>query len=184
MKISTRELVLGWLTMVTVLLGITYWLGLPKADEWKNAIKAGDALELRKKEAQHLIGGREDINQRFDVLRQSLPKHPAGKDVTAELLITLERTAQQHGLVLLRREPEQERSVGDLYEVAINCTWEGELDALTHFLYALQVQGAILDIRQLSATPGPGGPGRLKGNFTVDCAYSRESSAPPQASEK
>ena len=85
MKISTRELVLGWLTMVTVLLGITYWLGLPKADEWKNAIKAGDALELRKKEAQHLIGGREDINQRFDVLRQSLPKHPAGKDVTAEL---------------------------------------------------------------------------------------------------
>lgn len=182
MKFSTRELVLGWVTGVTVLLGVTYWLGQPKAQEWKNAIKARDGLAMRKKEAEHLIGGREDINRRFDAMREQLPKHPAGKDVTAELLITLERTAQQHGLSLLRREPEQERSVGDLYEVAINCTWEGELEALTRFLYALQVQGAILDIRQLSATPGPGGPGRLKGNFTVDCAYSRES-APPQASK-
>lgn len=181
MKISTRELVLGWVTAVTVLLGVTYWIGEPKAQEWKTTIKARDGLELRKKEAQHLIGGREDINSRFDALREKLPKHPAGKDVTAELLITIERTAQQHGLVLLRREPEQERSVGDLYEVAINCTWEGELDALAHFLYALQVQGAILDIRQLSATPGPSGPGRLKGNFTVDCAYSRESEAPTPA---
>ena len=44
MKFSTRELVLGWVTGVTVLLGVTYWLGQPKAQEWKNAIKARDGL--------------------------------------------------------------------------------------------------------------------------------------------
>ena len=173
MKISTRELGLGWVTAMVLILAGTYWFGQPKAKAWKNAAKEREALAWQMKEIDHLLSDQTNVNQRLDVLRKQLPSHPQGKDVTAELLMTLERTAQQHGLILLRREPEKEKSVDDLYEVAINCTWESTLDALVHFLYALHIQGAILDIRQLTVTPGQGGPDRLKGNFTVDCAYTR-----------
>ena len=177
MKISTRELGLAWATAMVLILAGTYWFGQPKAKAWKEAAKERQDLQGRMKEIDHLLSDQTNINQRLDALRKQLPSHPQGKDVTAELLMTLEKTAQQHGLVLLRREPEKEKSVGDLYEVAINCTWESSLDALVHFLYALQIQGAILDIRQLTVTPGQGGPDRLKGNFTVDCAYTRAPAA-------
>ena len=174
MKISTREMGLAWVTAMVLILAGTYWFGQPKAKVWKDAAKEREALGWRMKEIDHLLSDETNVNRRLDALRKQLPSHPQGKDVTAELLMTLERTAQQHGLILLRREPEKEKSVGDLYEVAINCTWESSLDGLIHFLYALQIQGAILDIRQLTVTPGQGGPDRLKGNFTVDCAYTRQ----------
>ena len=187
MKISTREMGLAWLTAMILILAGTYWFAQPKAKDWKTAIKERDALGWKRKEIDHLLGDQTNINRRLEALRKQLPAHPMGKDVTAELLMTLERTAQQHGLVLLRREPEKEKSVGDLYEVAINCTWEGSLDALVHFLYALHIQGAILDIRQLTVAPAQGGPDRLKGSFTVDCAYTRtpaEAQAAPQEPER
>jgi Tfp pilus assembly protein PilO len=173
MKISTREMGLAWVTTVVLTLAATYWFGQPKAKAWKDAVKDRETLRWKMKEIEHLLGDQANVNQRLAVLREQLPQHPRGKDVTAELLMTIERTAQQHGLILLRREPEKEKSVDDLYEVAINCAWESTLDALVHFLYALQIQGAILDIRQLTMTPGQGSPDRLKGNFTVNCAYTR-----------
>lgn len=175
MKLSNRELALGWMTVVTVVLGVTYWFGGPKAEEWRNARKAMSGLRDRRQMAESLLTRQDSINSRLAALRQQLPEHPKDKDVTAELLKMLERTAREQNLNLLRREPEKEKSVGDLYEVAINCTWEADLGALVRFLYALQVQGAILDIRQLTMTPAEGGGEKLKGNFTVDCAYSRAS---------
>lgn len=181
MKVSTRELSLGWITMVTVILGATYYFGQPMAQEWKNSLRARDALVQREKDATRLLKGRGAIDDRLAELRQQLPKYPQGQDVTAEQMRTLDRTAQQNNLVLLRREPEKEKSLGDLYELSINCTWEGDLEAVVRFLYALQAQGAILDIRQLTMSPGQGGPGRLKGNFTVVCAYARAAAEPAPA---
>ena len=173
MKLSSREIGLAWVTTVAILLGGTYWFAQPKMQEWKDAREARAALVWREKEANHLLSGEEAINERLAKIREQLPSHPQGKDVTAEILRMIERTAQQHSLTLLRREAERERNVGDLYEISINCSWEGELDAIVHFLYALQSQGAILDTRQLSMSPIPGGSVRLKGNCTIDYAYTR-----------
>jgi len=187
MKVSNRELVLAWLTGSVALLGLTYWLGLPKVEEWKETNKTLDRFQSRIVVAERTLTQKEQWEERLNTIRQRLPQHPVGKDVTAELLKTLERTAQDNGLILLRREPDKEKNVGDLYEVAINCTWEANLEPLVRFLYAIHTQGVILDIRQLSVTPVPGQSGRLKGGFTVDCAYTRttspeaaEGSAPPQ----
>ena len=176
MKISNRETLLGWITTVVVLFGVTYWVGQSRFAEWKDVGKVRAGLKERRRIAERLLEQKETVNKDLDEFRKQIPQHPAGKDVTSELLKMLERTASDNGLVLLRREPDKEKSVGDLYELSINCSWEAELDPLVRFLYALQVQGAILDIRQLTVTPGSGAPGRLKGNFTVDCAYTRPSS--------
>ncbi len=187
MRVSRREMVLGWLTLVTLISGATYWVAAPRAEEWREMRKARTGLEQRRVLAERLLGQKGDVNARLGALRKQLPQYPVGQDVTAELLKTLERTARDHGLMLVRREPDKEKSVGDLFEVSINVTWEGNLDSIVHFLYAWQAQGAILDIRQLTIQPGQ--PGQLKGNFTVDFAYSRgvaggEATAPEKTAEK
>jgi hypothetical protein len=173
MKLSTRELSLAWVTVVVIVIGLTFWFGRAKAQSWRSTGEAREALALRKRAAERLLKDQDDVNARLEALRKQLPQYPASKDVTAEILMTIERTAQQHNLSLLRRVPDKEKSVGDLYEVAIDCSWEGELESVVRFLYALQVQGAILDISQLAMSPGQGGPGRLKGTFTANYAYTR-----------
>ncbi len=175
MNVTTREWGLGAATFVVVLLGATYWVGEPRVKELRDIERSRQGLVALRKSAEGLIARQGDVDQKLAELRKQLPEHPQGKDVTAETMMMLERKAQESGLTLLRRDPDKEKSVGDLYEVAIKCTWEGDLGAVVHFLYALQEQGAILDVSQLQMSPSQGGTDRLKGNFTVDCAYSRAS---------
>lgn len=183
MKLNPRETFLAWLTGVVVVLGVTYWLLQPQWQALKDTDRTADALKARKREADALLERRPEIDKRLNDIRSQLPSHPPGKDVTAEFLRILERLAQQNGLVLLRREAEPERHTGDIHEVSINCNWEGTLDALVRFLYALQSQGAMLDVRQLTVSPIPGVGQRLKGTFTVDFAYTRTTEASAESSQ-
>lgn len=178
MKLNPRETLLAWVTGVVVVLGITYWFAAPKWREFKDTKNFAENLKRRKKELDALLLRRPELNERLNAIRSQLPGHPLGKDVTAEFLRMLERLAQQNGLVLLRREAEPERHTGDIHEVSINCNWEGTLEALVRFLYALQSQGAMLDVRQLTVSPIAGAGQRLKGTFTVDFAYTRTAPAP------
>jgi Tfp pilus assembly protein PilO len=171
---TNRELVLGWITLVAVILGVTYWVGIPKYRAWKESVAEMETLETRMQHARHLLKRRGQIDKELDAFKEDMPRYPADKQVTAEMLSNLERTARQHGLILLRRDPDKERKLDDLYEVSIRCSWEGNLEALVRFLYAIQSQGAMMDIRQLTVLPVQKQPGRLKGGFTVDYAYSRE----------
>lgn len=177
MKLSGREAVLAWGAVVVLTLGATWWLGQPALKEWKDFAGQRDALDRRQRSAARLLEDQPEVEQRLADLRKQLPSYPVGRDVTAELMRILERTARDHRLNLLRREPEREKSAGELFEVAIQCTWEGDLEGVVRFLYALQNQSVILDIRQLTVNPSPGQPGRLRGTFTLDCAYSREPAA-------
>jgi Tfp pilus assembly protein PilO len=172
-SISSRELNLAWFAAVAVVLALTYFFGESKLAAWREVAKESGTYGSRILVAQRMLDQRDEWNQRLDQHRAELPLHPLDKDVTTELIKTIERMAQENGLVLLRRDSDPERSVGSLYEVAINCTWEGTLEQLIGFLYAVQIKGAILDIQQLQVTPVSGHPGRLKGSFTVDCAYTR-----------
>ncbi len=170
---SNREITLGWLTALVILGGLTFWGAQSKLEEWRSTYKDRDALARRVRTAQRMLNKQEEWQTQFQSLMGELPSHPMGKDVTADLLKTLERTSQDHGLTLLRREPKDEKNLGNLYQVSIICTWEGDLKALVQFLYAVHTKGAILDIRQLTVTPIQGKADRLKGGFTVDCAYTR-----------
>jgi hypothetical protein len=181
MKLSMRESILGWVTMVVVLVGVSMWVGESRYKEWQESIRTRKTLGGRLTVAQHLLGQEQEIRDALGEIRKNLPPHPVGKDVTAEMLKTLEKNAQESNVTLFRREPEKEKSAGDLYWVEINCTWEADLEALVRFLYALQGQGVILDVRQINMNPAPGAAGRLKGSFSVDCAYSRTTASAAQA---
>ena len=180
MKISGREATLGWVTIVALVLGGTWWFGQPKLQEWKEFATTRATLERRARSAQKLLDEQSDVEQRLAALRQKLPVYPAGRNMAAELLRILDNTARDN-IDLLRRDTQAETSAGELFEVAITCTWAGDLEALVRFLYALQEQNVILTIRQLAVNPSPGQPGRLGGTFTLDCAYSRETADTPKA---
>ncbi len=152
----------------------------PRVAEWRELARERETHRLRQREYAHLAGSRPDLDRRLSALRQKLPAYPVGRDVTAELLRTLERKAGEHGLVLLRRDASKERTVEDLREQTIACQWEGDLSQLVRFLFSLQTGEGLLDVSQLTVAPAPSGGGRLRGTFTVEFAYTR-TSAPPAA---
>lgn len=174
MRLTGREAVLSWFTLVVAVVAGTWLWGQPRLQEWREFARREAQLRRRERAANRLLAEKPEVEARLEELRKKLPRHPPGKDVTADVLRLIERVARDNNLSLLRRDPEGERSVGELYEMTIRCTWEGDLEALVRFLYALETQDAILDVRKLSVNPSPGRPGRLNGAFTLDCAYSRE----------
>jgi hypothetical protein len=180
MKIAARELNLLGLTVAVVLVALTYLALEPKFQEWAAFGSQREDLLARRETAQRLLDSRETVDASLAEFRQGLPVFSAGKKAESELMPALEKMVSQHGLVLTRRTADAEREAGDLYETSISCDWEGELTALVKFLHDQQSQGAVSDVRQLSVQPagGPNVPaGRLKGSFTMDYAYRRESGA-------
>lgn len=173
MKMNPREVRLGLIALIAILAGLTYWLGEPRYRDWQESQQEMEMLQRRRDLAQRMLDQTEDLEVRLAQLRAALPSYPQGTDVTAQILRTLQSTADEHNLLLIRREPEPERAIGDLYELAITTSWEGNLEALVRFLFALHTQGAIVDVRQVTISPVQGSPERLRGNMTVGYAYSR-----------
>ena len=178
MKLSSREMVLSCLTGAVVLLSVSYFVGAPQIAAWRAARLERGKLDDQKKVAQRLIQQLPEWQQRYDELRARIPQHGPNDPVTAEMLKTVKRLADQNGVSISRIEPDKEKSIGELAEVAVDCTWDGELEPLVRFLYAVQTQAAILDVRQLTIAPAQGVQGRLKGNFTVFFAFSRAEAKP------
>jgi Tfp pilus assembly protein PilO len=171
MKISSREMILAWIAGVAALGGLTYLLVEPTLKEWA-------LLEGKKAESMRQVGNQKRLiaqssrwEAKLSELKKKLPTHPQGKDVTTDLQILIEKLARVNGLNLISREAEKETLRGNMYEVAVNCKWEGKLEALTRFLFDIQKEDVILDVSQLTISPNE--KKVLRGGFTVYCSYSR-----------
>ena len=175
MRISTRELMLAWLTLVVVVLALSWYTGRRKWDAFQQAREQSSGLAARMEHDERLLDERAALMQRLQTLRDQLPSHPAKLDVTSELLRSLEQTANKNVLVLKTRSAGNESvSSNQLYEISIKCDWEGTLETLVPFLFDIQEQGVRYDIRELRVVPSRGEKERLNGNFILDCAYSRQ----------
>jgi Tfp pilus assembly protein PilO len=170
---STRESILAVATLAVGLGALTWWGAGSRTAQWTEIGRSIETFRSRKQMAERLVGRRAEIEGRLDALLRDLPRHPPEKDVTADLLKLIETTAAEQGLTLTRREPEREKTAGEIYEVAINCNWEGTLDSVTRFLYSVQTKGAVLEVRQMTIAAGRSGSGALSGNFSIACAYTR-----------
>jgi Tfp pilus assembly protein PilO len=171
MKISPREMMLLWITGVNALFGLSYLMAVPAIKEW-SIVKANREEAARKIElTERLIDQNQAWESKLANLRRKLPVYPGDKDVTADLLIRIEKLASANGLTLSSRDVEKETLMGDMHELSANCKWEGKLEPLVRFLFDLQQEDAILDVSQLLAAPNE--KRVLKGSFTVYCSYSR-----------
>ena len=177
MKISPREMTLLWVTGVVALFGLTYLLAQPRIKDWKELGGKQAEVDRKIQATEHLLAQGPLWNRRLADNRKKLPQYPADKDVTADLLIRIEKLASANGLTLPSRDIEKESQKGDMHELAVNCKWEGKLDSLVHFLFDLQNEDAILDCSKLVVSPNE--KKVLRGSFTVYCSYSRPPSATP-----
>ncbi|MEI8138758.1 MAG: hypothetical protein WCI03_02705 [bacterium] len=171
MKISPREMVLVWVTGIVALAGLTFFLVDPQLKEWKVLSEKKATLTREVEKQKYLISQAPKWETQLKSLKKRLPTHPQGKDVSTDLQILIERLAKANNLNLISRDAEKETLKGSMYEVAINCKWEGKLASLTRFLFDLQKEDVILDISQLSIAPNE--KLVLRGGFTVYCSYSR-----------
>ncbi len=110
------------------------------------------------------------------------------KSVSPELMKTIKEISSAHGLDINRNQPRGEKPIGDLFELAINCTWQGGLEAMVGFLTDLQQQGVRYDVRSLNIKPLGNKSGDLSGNMLIHCAYTKKATAakkqPPKNSGK
>ena len=178
MKLSSREAGLGITTGALLLFGLTFLVGAPKIKVWQERIETQKAQARRIEVSKRLVDDRARWDKRLEELHARLSRYPAATDVTADYLKILERVAKDNNITLVQRKPQKEKRQGDCYEMPVDCTWEGDLSGMIHFLFALEQENVTMDMEDLSVWLVAGGKERLKGNFTLMCIYSRDGVGP------
>ena len=182
MKISPRELVLLVATASVALFGGTAILARPHIDAWKDAVEKQLKAHSEIEKSSRLIQSRELWAKKFDELGRKIPQFPADKPMDVHWLSMMDDIAARHSLTISKRQVGEEKKVGDVYELPIEVKeWDGQLEAITHFMFDLQAAGAMLDLRQLYIKPKE--DRSLRGRFTLYCAYTRLHAAPKPEKE-
>src|SRR3989339_852267 len=173
MRLSQRELILAMATGAVVLFGLSVILSKSKIEEGKEIVKKQEELSAQIQRNREIINSREIWEKKLNELQKALPEYPVDKKMDVQWLSAMDQLATKHGVKILKRQAGEEKVVGDVYELPIECKeWEGNLNAIIHFLFDLQSQGAMLDIRQLQVKPKAGDV--LRGYFSLYCAYAKQ----------
>lgn len=184
MKISQREMILGVATITALLGGLTWLIINGKMDAHK--AKATEIQNIRQQIRldERRIKMQDEWISELNELQKDLRVFDINqKSVSPELMKTIKTISTKHGLDITRSQPYSEKPTDDLFELGINCTWEGKLEAMVGFLTALQQQGVRYDVRTLNVTPVGKNTGRLKGNMVINCAYTKKAMAKPTPQE-
>ena len=175
MKITQREMILGVVTLAAVLGGMTWYIVDSKVDEWRSKAGAIEKAEQQIRHYQAAIKMQENWLDELNTLQAGLRVFDANlRNASPELMKTIKGISSKYELDITRSQPHAEKPTGDLFELGINCTWQGTLDAMVGFLAELQQQGVSYDVRQLNVTPIGKNTGKLKGNMVIHCAYTRK----------
>lgn len=179
MRVSDRELLLGTVTAAVVLLGGTYLLMKPKWEAMAAVREAQEQARTELEQYQTLALEKEKWNKEMESVRGMLAKYPVDQAMDIVWLSAMDAKARKNGVNITRRKAGEEKQVGDVYELPIECSeWDGSLASLTHFLFELQSEGAMFDVRELKITQVRGS-GQLRGGFRLFCAYIKEGAKKP-----
>ena len=172
MRLSSREVVLGFLALSVIMFGGIGLLARPRFQELKTIRAEQLSLLQQVEEDKALVAERASYEEELNELSKRLPRFPVGKKMDIHWLSIMDNLALKHGVNISKRQAGDEKRNGDLYELGIECKeWESELDAMVHFLFDLQEEGAMLDVQQLLIKPK--GNNMLRGRFFLNCAYTR-----------
>lgn len=173
MKVSPREMILAIVTIGVVLFVGSGLLASSKLDEFKLLRLEQEQLRESIERSKRLVDRQELATARMGELQGLMPRFPQSKRMDVYWSTEMEKKAAAHSLKIIRHEMGAERQEGPIYELPIECrNWEGSLDSLVHFLFDLQSEGAMLDIRYLRIKPKD----KIvrSGRFSLYCAYMRE----------
>ena len=171
--VSPKEKNMLMIAVVVVLYAFAALCFKKQLANWKTEQKIYAAAQKKLQDENALIAAKDEWTAKYEKMRDLMPVFPYEKDVDTHWLNIMDSAATRNGFMIARRQTIKEAEVGDVYELPIDCKdWEGSLESLVQFLYDLNKEGAMLDVRQLFVRPSTK-PGYLKGTFTLDCAYMR-----------
>jgi Tfp pilus assembly protein PilO len=174
MRVSDRELLLATVTGAAILLGVSYLLAKPKWEQMKSLRDEQAVVRREIEQYRSAAMEREKWQKEMEAVKGMLVKYPADQAMDVVWLAAMDSKGKKNGVNINKRKAGEEKQVGDVYELPIECSdWDGSLSALTHFLFELQSEGAMFDVRQLKVTQARGS-GELRGGFTLFCAYIKE----------
>ena len=176
MTLSPRERLLAGGTVAAMLFAVLIFA----YDGQIKALRAAQT-QLRSRQTElrfrkMLIAQRPAIEARYARLKDLMPVFSADKQVDTHWMGLMNTAAKRNGLILINASPEKEKPVGDVHEFPIKSSFlNASLDALVRFLHDVQNEGVMLDVRKMTVSIDPKNPALLKGEFTLYCAYMRES---------
>jgi Tfp pilus assembly protein PilO len=174
---APREAVLGLITMAIALFAISYMAARPKLAKLKDVRQEQARIQEQIRQDNEKIADKKKWSKQYAELSKMMPTLPANKKTDAHWLEIMDNIATRNGVKIFKRQAGEEKKLGNVYELPLECKeWEGTLDSMLHFLFDMQSEGAMLDIRQLMVKPQ--GKGVLRGRFTLYCAYMREVQKP------
>ena len=175
MTISQREMMLGIATLTAVLAGITWYIVDGKMDTYKAKKTEIESLHQQIRLDQRRIKMQDEWIVELNELQKDLRVFDTKmKNPSPELMTTVNTIAKKHNLDILSSQPRGEKPTDDLYELSINCRWEGRLEALVGFLAEIQQQGVRYDVGTVTVAPVGKNTNRLKGNMVIHCAYTKK----------
>jgi hypothetical protein len=173
MKISPREMIMAFATVTLVVFGVSYFVLQPKIGAWKKLVEEETNLKQSIGGYKQMIAQKDYVTARLKKVSALLPVYPEDKEMDVYWMSVMDSIAKKNNLVITKRQSGKETKTGSIYELPIECReWAGDLDSLVYFLFDLQKEGGMMDVRQLSIKPKT--KSNLKGRFLLYCAYTRE----------
>lgn len=172
MRLAPRETVLAVATGIIALYGVSLMLARPRIETWKSLRAEQGLVRDQIASDRELIAEEDKWQAQYDELSAKLPQFAPDKRMEIHWLTVMDGIARKHGIQIVRRQAGEEKALGDIYEIPIEVKdWEGSLHALVAFLFELQTEGGMLDVRQLYVRPKE--DALLRGRFTLYCAFTR-----------
>lgn len=184
MTLTRREWVLLLATGTVALFGVSILAGRSKVREWKDLRVERAELRRQVQRDRALIATRPQWDAQLALLSTQVPQFAANAKVDIHWLSVMDNLASKNGVKILAREVGKEKRSGNIYELPIECReWAGTLESLTRFLFEMQTEGAMLDVRQLLVRPRRPGDSEHRGRFSLSCVYTREAPANGRVAE-
>jgi hypothetical protein len=173
MKLSKREWILAISTITVALYSLLFYVG----SGWLSTLQV---LRLQQTtlregigESKLLVADREQWEAGMEERRGLMPVFPHGQRMDLHWLSAIEGVASRHQLLILSHQSGEERQEGPVYELPVLVRqWEGSIDALVHFLFDIEREGAMLDVRYIHIRPKDRTV--LQGRMDIFCAYRRD----------
>ena len=145
-----------------------------KGSDWNKSQRTYAESVKKYQRERALIAKRTFWEDSYEEEREKMPMFPEGEKVGEHWLERMDEIANKNHMAISTRAAGKEEEVGDVYELPVEVkSWEGALESLVNFLYALEhAEEAMFDIKAIDIRTSSH-KGYLKGQFTLTCAYMR-----------
>ncbi len=171
MTFSSREIGMGWVTAIVVIGALTYAYLDPVFKDWDRIRGEIENVRDDAYEESRTILLKPGLQKKWDRILESVPRHPAGEDVTARMMKEIEQQASAHGYTIVQRNAEREEVEQEYSSIDIATRGTATLDGIVSFVYELKSAAAMLNVKQLRIDKDKH---RYKIRLTVNCVYGRE----------